>query len=792
MLMKSSQQNRKGRRRSVINKKASGACYNGNFQKSTKLYSLIQTEEWEAAFDRLQEFPGEARVWYVKKRFDGIIKEKSLPIIAACRNAGSTLRKESPNSKLTGKVELLIQGLVEVWPESTKKEDLNKMNALHWACWSGANLNVIEILLSVRNDSVSKADVYGRLPLHIACEYGASDEAVISLLRTQNCFANVKDARGRTPIDIAEEKKNHAISEILKRDSHLSWRHTETTARSSITSSELSHYLPEFDRLAKRASERARNNSLPPQFRNSTQTGSFVIAVDADTGTEQDNVELTLEEQPSPWKVSSDETSKSFYERIQPPATQRRSSTFLKTLEGYEKGLSKGIDACDESADDIKEENSEDISNTIDNSNIDITPLSKLILEKNWDVALKRLKDFPAEAEKWRFQHEEDGSVKWKLPIHDACYRQPPLKFVKKLIEAYKVGIGCQDDVKKLPIHWACEYGASEEVVDHLLKMNPLSIFEEDAFKQKPLECVYKSEFPNKEIIVASLLMMGPIQGRPSLISQGSSDRTLRSSSDGWTLNLTDRTTKSHSSSERTLKTGNAELRMNNLTYSGTSLASVDSDTSGVILKSTYGDGKSYITINRSDSDNKSLRERLNLPEYLPFSKKKPKMTSFEYEDKQTLCDANGSTIAVQLNPATPTLTISTDPEIDLGFAEAENLKHERRERMSRSSFWYRTLYSLRDSLTSARGSQKDLSVYIATKNNRSSFTKEDCSLGNDDDVLEIASASKNFLVDDSRTLLCLNKKAVFIIYMIIIGIAICLIAWFVDSSSKQDERPSR
>eukprot|EP00815_Leptocylindrus_aporus_P003468 CAMPEP_0116074558 /NCGR_PEP_ID=MMETSP0322-20121206/16052_1 /TAXON_ID=163516 /ORGANISM="Leptocylindrus danicus var. apora, Strain B651" /LENGTH=93 /DNA_ID=CAMNT_0003564331 /DNA_START=1 /DNA_END=278 /DNA_ORIENTATION=- len=93
---------------------------------------------------------------------------------------------------------------------------------------------------------------------------------------------------------------------------------------------------------------------------------------------------------------------------------------------------------------------------------------------------------------------------------------------------------------------------------------------------------------------------------------------------------------------------------MNNLTYSGTSLASVDSDTSGVILKSTYGDGKSYITINRSDSDNKSLRERLNLPESLPFSKKKPKMTSFEYEDKPTLCDANGSTIAVQLNPATP------------------------------------------------------------------------------------------------------------------------------------------
>ena len=181
----------------------------------TTLYSLIEMKQWEEALDRLIIYPAEAREWYIKRNSDGTIKDKFLPIMAACRKAGSVPNYDYSNCQDAEYFENLIRGLVQTWPESTKMTDMNKMNALHWACWSRASLNVIHILLGARNDSASKTDSYGRLPLHIACEYGTSDEAVVSLLRKHNSNGvNVKDLRGRTPVDIAEERKNHVVTAI--------------------------------------------------------------------------------------------------------------------------------------------------------------------------------------------------------------------------------------------------------------------------------------------------------------------------------------------------------------------------------------------------------------------------------------------------------------------------------------------------------------------------------------------------------------------------------------------------
>ena len=738
----------------------------------TTLYSLIEMKQWEEALDRLIIYPAEAREWYIKRNSDGTIKDKFLPIMAACRKAGSVPNYDYSNCQDAEYFENLIRGLVQTWPESTKMTDMNKMNALHWACWSRASLNVIHILLGARNDSASKTDSYGRLPLHIACEYGTSDEAVVSLLRKHNSNGvNVKDLRGRTPVDIAEERKNPVVTAILKRDSLAKRRHTETTTRTSITSSELSN-LPEFDRLAKRASERARKNSLPQGIVNDKR-GSFIDAIDAVVLVDKEQLNSendealnmkSFEQLPSPsWQVtSSDDTSKSFYETIKRPDPPRRSSELigLETLEGYEVGVTSEVDKID-----FEENREKGYVNS--HGGAEPTPLAQFIIGRNWNAALARLKSNPGEAEKWRTLQEEDGSVRWKLPIHDACYRQPPLKLVQKLVDAYRVGLGCQDDLKKLPIHWACEFGASEEVVDYLLTMNPLSIFEKDVYEQIPVNCANKSEYPNKEVIITCLLME-VIEG------QHESSDHIQKISEGCDVRAL-----SHfqSSSERTLKAGNEINRIPG--RESTSLASLESNGSEIMKRTGGESGSPFNSINTPHDLRTSTESLPYIKRHL--SKLLQKSKSF---------DSRTNEAAVQLDPNTPTPVFSAD--LDVERDEVTEIRVRGRSRGSRSSFWSRTLYALRSSLTSVRASRVDIPISLPKPTPKTDVSMdEDDSVGIDEQSLNARQypyAAKAVLVDDSRTLLCFGKKGAMIIGLSVIACTLALSALLISREHSQDE----
>lgn len=268
------------------------------------------------------------------------------------------------------------------------------------------------------------------------------------------------------------------------------------------------------------------------------------------------------------------------------------------------------------------------------------TELYRLIKVKDWEGALKRIKSTPNEAEQWH-SYQVEKSTHWRLPIHEACSRQPSLEVVEALVEANKVGPLSPDNFAKLPIHLACELGASEMVVDYLLKVNPLSIFEEDRFKMTPLKCAELSKFPNSSVIIASLLMkpLDPVS-RPGLISQGSSDRTLTKGmppppETAGAKSPVNSMSKSHSS-ERTLKTGSKESLMLKIQRSFTSRSGNGSDDSSeeLMVKSTDGStggirrflrlgrsnskdmDESVITENddRSRSPDKSIAQRLGLP----------------------------------------------------------------------------------------------------------------------------------------------------------------------------------
>ena len=66
------------------------------------------------------------------------------------------------------------------------------------------------------------------------------------------------------------------------------------------------------------------------------------------------------------------------------------------------------------------------------------------------------------------------------LPLHRACRRQPSLRIIQTLVEAWPASIRewTNDGVTeaRLPIHLACQYGASLEVVAYLVEQDPTCV----------------------------------------------------------------------------------------------------------------------------------------------------------------------------------------------------------------------------------------------------------------------------------------------------------------------------
>jgi ankyrin repeat protein len=100
------------------------------------------------------------------------------------------------------------------------------------------------------------------------------------------------------------------------------------------------------------------------------------------------------------------------------------------------------------------------------------TPLATLIHGRRWDKVIARLAANPLEAENELKVVTRGGftAVRGMTPLHYACERKPPAEVVHCLIEAYPAALGVQAvPGGALPLHIACTWGASDEVVIALL-----------------------------------------------------------------------------------------------------------------------------------------------------------------------------------------------------------------------------------------------------------------------------------------------------------------------------------
>lgn len=126
------------------------------------------------------------------------------------------------------------------------------------------------------------------------------------------------------------------------------------------------------------------------------------------------------------------------------------------------------------------------------------TELFKCIEECDWQRATRVLNSSPQQAEVWIVS---TGTIettfewsRWKrLPIHEAARRQPPARFVTKLIKAYPESVRLKTQFDKLPLHLAVECGAEPAVVNLLAMHHWEGVTEKDQSGRRPIDILQEA-----------------------------------------------------------------------------------------------------------------------------------------------------------------------------------------------------------------------------------------------------------------------------------------------------------
>ncbi|GAX11559.1 hypothetical protein FisN_22Lh249 [Fistulifera solaris] len=134
-------------------------------------------------------------------------------------------------------------------------------------------------------------------------------------------------------------------------------------------------------------------------------------------------------------------------------------------------------------------------------SNLTPTFLGRLILNRKYEAALRRLKTTPREASIWVVGNTKHGSLQTRqLPIHIACSallsfddnNDPSCiqleRLVKHLALAFPGGCTHRDHKLQLPLHEALRHNAKLDTVSMLLIVAPETIDETDRYGRLPYE----------------------------------------------------------------------------------------------------------------------------------------------------------------------------------------------------------------------------------------------------------------------------------------------------------------
>ena len=127
--------------------------------KPTTLYHAIDSQDWNSAMRRLVKTPQESTMWV---SFDHTTREiRFLPLHAAC---------------LMGAPLLLVEDLIQAYPDAVRKKNTEGKLPLHLACEAQVDHQIVELLVDHYQESVHVTNAEGETPIEIAYKLEPSPE----------------------------------------------------------------------------------------------------------------------------------------------------------------------------------------------------------------------------------------------------------------------------------------------------------------------------------------------------------------------------------------------------------------------------------------------------------------------------------------------------------------------------------------------------------------------------------------------------------------------------------------
>ena len=155
-----------------------------------ELYTLMVSNEWESAYDLLEDEPEQAHQWQYGIEIDRLDTEKPqlwkrLPVHNCCRFGAP----------------IALLSIVLRHNPSCPPDPYNGALPIHLSCRYAPSLEIIQVLLCTDPTCAKHQDSAGRLPLHLACIKNAPAAVLQTLVKAYPGSVSVTDNAGKTPLD---------------------------------------------------------------------------------------------------------------------------------------------------------------------------------------------------------------------------------------------------------------------------------------------------------------------------------------------------------------------------------------------------------------------------------------------------------------------------------------------------------------------------------------------------------------------------------------------------------------
>lgn len=133
-----------------------------------------------------------------------------------------------------------------------------------------------------------------------------------------------------------------------------------------------------------------------------------------------------------------------------------------------------------------------------------------LLKDLKWKMAASRIAQFQDESCRWVVDHDDKNKkmIFRRLPIHEACIRNPTVEVVAALLDSYPTGASAKDNHGRTPLHCAVIHGAHIDVVYLLMNASYDVVQSQDFFNKIPQDYAHTTTFTNKAEVIAALTEM--------------------------------------------------------------------------------------------------------------------------------------------------------------------------------------------------------------------------------------------------------------------------------------------